>query len=195
MKYLGSVTNAKDIATKEYVDNTVAQSGGGSGGVTLETVINTIYPVGAIFMSTVNKNPSTYLGGTWVAWGSGRVPVGVDTSDSDFSSVEKTGGEKAHTLTTNEMPPHTHDKGTLSTDSAGSHTHKGYYRETYRTGSTSAGLGTKSTSGVSLSTSDVTNSAGAHTHTVSGSTGSMGNGQGHNNLQPYITCYMWKRTA
>ena len=43
-------------------------------------------------MTAENTNPSTYLGGTWVAWGAGKVPVGVDTTDTDFATVEKTGG-------------------------------------------------------------------------------------------------------
>lgn len=54
-------------------------------------IFNLIYPVGSIYISVVATNPSTYFGGTWVAWGSGRVPVGINTSDSDFKTVEKTG--------------------------------------------------------------------------------------------------------
>ena len=58
-----------------------------------------MHRVGDIIFSTSDENPSTIYGGTWVAWGKGQVPVGVDTSDSDFNTVEKTGGEKEHTLT------------------------------------------------------------------------------------------------
>lgn len=57
------------------------------------------YPVGSIKISTNNVNPSTYLGGTWVAWGTGKVPVGIDTTDSDFNTSEKTGGSKSHSYT------------------------------------------------------------------------------------------------
>ena len=67
-----------------------------------------MYPVGSIYMSTSGTNPSSFLGGTWVAWGSGRVPVGVNTSDGNFNTIEKTGGESSHTLTVAEMPSHTH---------------------------------------------------------------------------------------
>jgi len=53
------------------------------------------YPIGWILSSVVNTNPSTWLGyGTWVAFGSGKVLVGVDTGDADFNTVEKTGGSK-----------------------------------------------------------------------------------------------------
>ena len=83
---------------KNYID---AHS---SGGVTLDKV----YPVVSIYMSVNNTNPGTLFGGTWVTWGAGRVPVSVNTSDGDFSTVEKTGGEKTHTLSINEMPSHKH---------------------------------------------------------------------------------------
>ena len=67
------------------------------------------YYVGKIIMDTANVNPATYLGfGTWQYWGQGRVPVGVDTTDSDFNTVEKTGGEKEHTMTLAELVDHTH---------------------------------------------------------------------------------------
>ena len=69
-------------------------------------------PVGHIRMETTNVNPATYLGfGTWQYWGQGRVPVGVDTTDSDFNSVEKTGGEKKRQITINNLPEHTHEVG------------------------------------------------------------------------------------
>ena len=73
-----------------------------------QVTFDTIYPVGSIYMSVNATNPSELFGGTWVAWGSGRVPVGVDTSDSDFLTIEKTGGEKTHELSINEMPSHIH---------------------------------------------------------------------------------------
>ena len=67
-----------------------------------------MYPVGSIYLSVNNVNPGTLFGGTWEAWGSGRVPVGVDTSQSEFDRVEKTGGEKTHQLTETELASHGH---------------------------------------------------------------------------------------
>ena len=68
------------------------------------------YYVGKIIMDTANVNPAIYLGfGTWQYWGQGRVPVGVNTSDSDFNTVEKTGGEKKHTMTLAELVRHRHE--------------------------------------------------------------------------------------
>lgn len=125
-------------------------------------IVDLIYPVGAIYMSVNNVNPSTFLGGTWVAWGSGRVPVGVNTSDGNFNTVEKTGGASTHTLTVQQMPSHQHAVM--------------YVPITAGSGNVQAGLPT-SQSGYAASSEAV------------------GGGQAHNNLQPYITCYMWKRTA
>ena len=129
-------------------------------------LLGRVYPVGSIFMSTVNTNPGTYLGGTWVAWGTGRVPVGVDTGQTEFNTVEKTGGAKTHTLSIAEMPAHTHP---LVGSNGGS-----------------ANLGPSVTS----------NSNGDRATALPGGLAtSTGGGGAHNNLQPYITCYMFKRTA
>lgn len=66
-------------------------------------------PVGSIYTSTTTTNPSVTLGyGRWVAFGAGRVPVGQNTSDANFNSMEEIGGAKTHTLTENEMPSHNH---------------------------------------------------------------------------------------
>ena len=61
-------------------------------------------------METTKTNPADYLGfGTWVLWGSGRVPVGVDKSDTSFNTVEKTGGSKTvNTLHSHTIASHSH---------------------------------------------------------------------------------------
>ena len=129
------------------------------------TMKNEMFPVGTIIKTVRNVNPSTYLEGTWVAWGTGRVPVGVDPSQTEFNTVEKTGGAKTVTLTVNQIPSHQH-----SYTSGDIYVGEDYYED----GSFYGGDG----------------------HLVNGATtGSTGGGQAHNNLQPYITCYMWKRTA
>lgn len=158
-----------------------------------------IYPIGSIYMSAEYKNPKDFIGGTWVEWGKGRVPVGVDDSDTDFKTPEKEGGEKTHTLDVSEMPWHNHE-GTYSTVET----------ET---------INTRPTSGAPLSLGIKTytvkydineqveeyklSPAGGNPLSVENGTvinsqyGVRPNGSGfaHNNLQPYITCYMWRRTA
>jgi microcystin-dependent protein len=79
--------------------------------------------VGSIYMNASDAtNPSTLLGfGTWVAFGAGRVPVGIDAGDTDFDTAEETGGAKTHTLTIDEMPSHNHGATSGQDDQFGSH--------------------------------------------------------------------------
>lgn len=138
----------------------------------IKEIFNLIYPVGSIYLSVKNTNPGTLFGGTWNSWGAGRVPVGVNPSDTSFNTVEKTGGEKAHTLSVNEIPAHNHSfsyNGStkqVMVDTGISDTNWGVHWETQ--------------SGYRCNATNMNNTGG--------------NGE-HNNLQPYITCYMWKRIA
>ena len=165
----------------------------------IQSVANAIYPVGSIYMSVTSTNPSSYFGGTWVAWGTGRVPVGINTSDTNFATVEKTGGASTVTLTTSQMPAHTHTftGRAVNTDSKGSHAHDIRLQKTTWSGSGSSRVVVDATSGYTAITNKSTTSAGAHTHSVtaSGTNANTGGGGTHSNLQPYIVCYMWKRTA
>ena len=160
----------RDGATESYVSlYRVTQSGFTIASVTpiatvpVNGVVGLIYPVGSIYMSVNNVNPGTFFGGTWVAWGSGRVPVGVNASDSNFNTVEKTGGAATHTLTIDQIPRHNHPVP--------------YVEEAVNRG-TAIGVSALQYFGTNWGTNEY-----------------VGGGQAHNNLQPYITCYMWKRTA
>lgn len=160
----------------------------------IQSIAGAAYPVGSIYMSVTDTNPSEFFGGTWVAWGSGRVPVGVNASDTNFATVEKTGGASTVTLTTAQMPSHSHEKGTLAADSGGAHKHNlSLTKSAWGVDSASNKVVVDSTTYTAL-TNKATSSAGAHEHTISGSTAAAGSGSAHSNLQPYITCYMWKRT-
>lgn len=55
------------------------------------------YRIGDLFLTTIATNPSSYLGGTWELFGPGRCLVCVDTSQTEFNSVKKTGGSKTNT--------------------------------------------------------------------------------------------------
>lgn len=161
----------------------------------IQSFIKTMYPVGSIYMSVNATNPATYFGGTWVAWGAGRVPVGINTADGNFNTVEKTGGAATVTLTAAQMPAHTHSVGTLKTASAGAHTHNLQNQKAAWGVDGANRVIVDATSGYTALTNKATSSAGAHTHTLSGATASTGSSSAHSNLQPYIVCYMWKRTA
>lgn len=244
-----------------------------------DALLDLVYPVGSIRMSANNVNPGETIGGTWVAWGSGRVPVGVNAADSNFNAPEKIGGASTVALSTANLPAHAHGlnnhthtfSGSNTTSNGGAHTHSvpisgttggeaahthslsvsgkaasggehrhgvqlQYHSDVLATGSTKnqvtpsptggsyanteyltmyggahthtvSATGTSGKGSVhthSFSANGTAASAGAHTHTVSisgttggnsGNTTSIGSGTAHNNLQPYITCYMWKRTA
>lgn len=78
------------------------------------------YPVGSVYISVLSTNPSSLFGGTWVPIGQGKVLVGIDSQDTDFDTLEETGGAKTHTLTINEMPAHTHSMSIENTRGSGS---------------------------------------------------------------------------
>ena len=132
-------------------------------------LINIVYPIGFIITTFTNTNPSTLLPNTsWVRFGEGKCVVGVSDTDADFAAGA-TGGSKQHTLLENEMPSH-------------SHTFNDSFRNTYFPGTDFSG----GPNWGSVPT-DVIN----HPNT----TNSAGGGLAHNNMQPYIVTYMWKRTA
>ena len=163
---------------KKYVDK---QS---PGGVTLDSV----YPIGSVYISANDSNPNAIIGGTWEEFAIGRTLIGYNPDDDDLKTIGMTGGEKTHTLTVEEMPLHNHS---ASTGGAGKHTHTVGYRkrqDAYGKGTMDAmhwNTGTDST----IATSEVAN----HSHTVT--VESAGSGMAHNNMPPYITVRMWKRTA
>ncbi len=71
-------------------------------------ILNILYPVGSLYLTTSAANPQTTLGGTWTLVAPGKCLVGYDANDGDFNEVEKTGGEKTHKLIIDEMPSHRH---------------------------------------------------------------------------------------
>lgn len=132
-----------------------------------KVVLDTYFPVGSLYLTVGNENPNTTIGGAWVRFGNGKTLVGVDINDSDFNSVEKTGGEKKHTLSVNEMPNHNHNM------------QKRYAKQV----------------DWNMGYPDAIHYSGDWYNTYGVvSTANTGGNQAHNNLQPYITVYIWKRT-
>ncbi len=210
------------------------------------------FPVGAIYTSTTNTNPSTFLGGTWAQFGQGRTLLGVGSNAANNTTtfgnlaagainrttVEETGGEVSNTLTTAQMPSHTHTQTahthTFTGTAMGTHNHtqnahthsfsiEGYTSPSGNIYSTK----NEPTSGFGLSTTvnfadrvlvyggtgsysgsnrfiinnatptNVAASAGTPAGTNANATAvnqNTGGGGAHNNIQPYITVYFWKRT-
>ena len=158
-------------------------------------ILETTHPIGSLEINTSGTNPSEYLGGIWESFGSGRTLVGVDSSDSDFDTAEETGGEKTHTLTTNEIPAHTHGSKSLVGTWANWGEGSGMVSNTtngYKVTGIVSAVGDNNQYGWGTSTGrDQDNTSlkidATHEHN------SVGGGQAHNNLQPYITVYFWKR--
>jgi hypothetical protein len=97
--------------------------GSGSGNVDMATIIDLIYPVGRGFIDFTDTDYSNWLGLTWERELLGVTPIGYKSGDADFGTIGKTGGEKTHTLTVNEMPSHTHIQNAHThTQNAHSHT-------------------------------------------------------------------------
>lgn len=230
IKYLKD-ENGTTISPAVSVDSIFTEEGG--------KLVDYIYPVGSIYMSVNSTNPGTIFGGTWERFANGQVLVGVDTQETEFNTVQKTGGNKTHTVTLKDVPAHTHSipklsgtaasagshkhSDTFAVASAGSHSHRLKRTSGNQTDFSTLGEFTNRTDGkepvqqTGNYTWDVisptTTSAGAHTHTLNGSvssggahthtvstntstTGSTGSSVSinFNVLQPYITCYIWRRT-
>lgn len=172
------------------------------------SILNLVYPVGSIYMSVNNVSPQTFLGGTWERWGQGCVPVGVsaNANDSDFGKVEQQGGERKHQLTKDEMPNHRHQGQYTHTNTYTDHAQRptdppSQSIEVYQ-GTREVEVQYKvvkdnvSTTAFHTSGSGPTNDI-FYSEKVRSEYGVADNGGDipHNNLQPYITCYMWKRMA
>ena len=193
-------------------------------GDALDGLLNRIYPVGSIYMSVNNANPGTLFGGTWERI-QGKFLLGASSghtagSTGGAESVTLTQAQlpahthsvQAHTHSvpnhTHTVPAHTH---TATCSSAGVHHHE--IRRTMNAASGSARYALEGATNVVKPTLD----AGAHTHTItvnskaafstnstgscttgsggSGNTGSTGSGSAVGIMPPFLTVYMWKRTA
>lgn len=164
-------TNTTQIATTAFVT----------------AALQAAYPVGSVYINAgVTTNPATLLGfGTWVAFGAGRVMVGLNGADALFDTLEETGGSKDATVVS-----HTHSfSGT--TDGVGNHNHP--INRYTAAGSAQNGFGGGDNG--NFAATNYTGDAGAHSHAFSGTTASTGSSGTNANLQPYVTVAMWKRTA
>lgn len=163
------------------------------GAITLAKISSEIYqkmyPIGSVYINASdNTSPSTLLGfGTWEAFGQGRVPVGkADTGT--FASAGATMGTESETLTLAQVPSHSHS-GT--TNNAGNHSHSTTAQVAIKTSST-VGLRTQYNDAFSWGAVGTTTN-GDHNHTFG--TNAQGGDGSHNNIQPSVVVYMWKRVG
>jgi hypothetical protein len=146
----------------------------------MQAILDGVYPVGIIISTYVSTNPADLFGfGTWVAHGVGRVMVGYDASQSEFNAAGKQGGAKTHTLTTSEMPSHTHTQN--------EHKHN-LPRTLKRVQNLPSG-------GDGVWVWEDVGSGGINSGNATATNNNTGDGAAHNNMPPYEVVYRWRRTA
>lgn len=177
------------------------------GGYTVDTLkalfLNSIYPVGSIYMSVNSTNPKNLFGGTWtqitgrflLAAGSNTANTNTTYGSLDAGSINRSageqGGEVKHTLTVNEMPSHSHKPSNCDTAGSDSN-YKRHFTTNLDTGSESVGraqIATGTSGRYVISATTSADLAGV------ASTTNTGGGAAHNNMPPYLVVYMWKRTV
>ena len=170
-------SSASTVAATTVTASSHINTTGGQFQLNGTNIFEKIYPVGSIYINAaVSTNPGTLLGfGTWVAFGAGKVPVGIDSSDTDFDTAEETGGSK-----TSALPDHTHQwfDGTRSGASSGID-----FSSSFTSGSFNSSGAASDFSG-DPDTSDFYTANPTTNPSITVST-----------IQPYIVVYMWKRTA
>jgi hypothetical protein len=171
---IGHISGTPTAATASFGTNTTQLATTAF----VQAALQALHPVGSIYINATNAtNPGTLLGfGTWVAFGAGRVPVGFDSTNVLFDTAEETGGSAdavvvSHTHTITD-PGHSHTT-TIPTSAVGNSAQSLY--STNSAGTSSTITSSTATTGISVNTA--------------GSSGTNAN------YQPYITVYMWKRTA
>ena len=144
----------------------------------VNSIKSAMYPVGSVYITYNNTNPSTFLGGTWVQFGQGRTLIGQGTGNDGSTSMsftaESSGGEYKHKLSAEEMPSHYHN--VVLNDDKNELLRIHYSRGTW-----------------GIYNEPNRNCGGVNTSAVI--TNSQGGSGYHNNLSPYITVYFWRRTA
>jgi len=184
----GAISSKADIASPTFTGTPAAPTAtAGSNTTQLATTafvtaaLSAVYPVGSIYVNAaVSTNPATLLGfGTWTAFGTGRVMVGLDSADALFDTLEETGGSKDAIAVT-----HNHTATSTVTDPGHVHTYDAAVNGSFG----NAGSGVPVTAGGNTG-SAVTGITVATTIANGGSSGTNAN------VQPFIVVRMWKRTA
>ena len=176
----------KGLSTNDYTNIDKAEVAKVKDKLDKVNLLDLTYPIGAIYISANNTNPANLFGGEWIEFAKGKTLIGVDTTQTEFNTVLKTGGSKTMI--------HNHGAGTLGANIGAFDadiTSIGYQAVSKRTNDSAFTYGFKGLPSISGS---VSNSRIAHNTPVYGATDDSSSSTS-NNLQPYITCYMWKRTA
>lgn len=155
--------------------------------LTAQTILNMVYPVGSIYMSTGSTSPALLFGGGWE-----RIEDKFLLASGPTYTSGGSGGSENVTLTESNLPSHTHGFS-ATTGSSGSHTHNVGWDQDGSSGSVRYTVHHKGASGAQGT--GPTSSSGSHTHSVSGTTNATGSGTSFSIMPPYISVNMWKRIS
>jgi hypothetical protein len=171
------MTKFKDVALNSSpapADFIIGVSAGGADQRSpLSAILSSLYPVGSLYMNAVNgTNPASLLGfGTWVAFGAGKVPIGINSADADFATVGQTGGQK-------DVQAHKHALNG------------------YMPNSTGVLIINDSNGDAVLITDNAVSGENIGNWSPAGDgRGVQVTGSGSTNMNPYVVVYMWQRTA
>jgi len=151
-----------------------------------KSILDLTYPVGSIYMSVNSTNPGTLFGGSWTQL-QNRFLLGAGSS----YSAGATGGSATVTLTSDQMPSHTHTQASCT--NPGDHRHTVPNNRSPASGSTNGPIFESWPGGTGSTRTHYTSYTGGHTHTIT--LNNTGGGKAHDNMPPYLVVYMWKRTA
>lgn len=126
-----------------------------------------IYEIGSVVITYSSNNPGSFLGGTWTQFGQGRTLIGQGTGNDGSTSMSFTANSAGGTYTE-----------TLTIDQIPSHNHEYYSPIAQKVQAISSG-----------------STFGNYNKQYRIATDPSGGGKSHNNIQPYITVYFWRRTA
>lgn len=131
----------------------------------VDDLIESVYPIGAVYLSVGSTNPTVLFGGTWERFGNGRTLVGIDEADTALATPGKLGGSA------NPLTAHEHQL----------------------TGTTYKSQSTSGKSNILARALDLSDPITGDVSNVTAAT--AGNNTDHANWQPFVTLYMWVRTA
>ena len=181
-----------DIYTITYNDGTTSTFNVKNGDIA--NLLDRTYPVGSIYMSVNDTEPSTLFGGTWERL-EGRFLIGAGTNmrtntnesfgslgvgEPEFANGER-GGQYYHKLGIDEIPEHHHDTNnyTLVVNKNAVHI--------------KSNMGAKPV--INEEYTNIVPNIMATKNDDGNATGDAGGGKAHSNMPPYLAVYMWKRTA
>lgn len=142
------------------------------------------FPVGSIFISTSSEDPTKYFGGTWEQFAKGKTLIGVDTNDSSFNTVNKTGGNKSHNHGY-RVGYYPYYGGLIGADNVGIVAYD-YESSSWKNGSSDSGMPSsgKGNTGLTASNKDLSSAKYSVYATTTNKEA----------LPPYVTVYIWRRT-